>query len=61
MNAQDLQSAAIAWVLQGVEKQGGAFVDMTIVGSTAALASGSSWRGPPATIRADDRHTARVS
>ena len=34
MNAQDLQSEAFAWVLQGIEKQAGAFVDMPIVGAT---------------------------
>lgn len=34
MNAQDLRSNAISWVLQGMEKQAGAFSDMTIVGAT---------------------------
>jgi hypothetical protein len=37
MNAQNLRFAAFVWDLRGVEKQGDAFVDMTIVGATDTL------------------------
>lgn len=46
MNAQSFKSEAVAWALQGIEKQAGAFVDMTIVGSTrltqSVILSGTS-------------------
>jgi len=37
MNAQNGMFAQLVWDLRGVEKQGDAFVDVTIVGSTATL------------------------
>jgi hypothetical protein len=35
MNAQNLKFESVVWTLRGVEKQGNAFIDMTIVGTTA--------------------------
>ena len=35
MNAQNLKFESVVWTLRGVEKQGDAFIDMTIVGSSA--------------------------
>jgi hypothetical protein len=35
INAQDLKSAAFRWMLRGVEKKDGAFIDMPIVGGSA--------------------------
>ena len=34
INAQDMKSAAFRWVLRGVEKKDGAFIDMPIVGGS---------------------------
>src|SRR5581483_5437166 len=37
MNSQDLKSAAVAWILRGVEKRGSAFLDMPIVGASEVV------------------------
>ena len=57
MNAQNLEILAqIVWALRGVEKQGDAFVDMTIVGATDDLGDGHPHRRSGLRRHADHRH-----